>query len=294
MHRQPKAPPGIAPPPLPNGSAAQGPGPGGAVGTPHTAAHLAAPLPSYMGAAEGAECAAPSPHVSPAPSRARGSSRVLTAADTALSSALSSSPKPSQRHMLPRTALLRRSLGGGAPAAQRGVGAPRGRSHMHASPLRAGRGACNASGPSDWPRRNRWAAAAPSSPRAGGRGPWEGATALPLRRPRFLFLFLPPRVGAGGRGEARRSHAPHRRDRPGGHGEPRAAVQRGRGRGLRRPVASEGPLPESGATCGLCSALLPRDGRAEPATPEPSPPAGKEPTWTSRRFPARVFLFVSK
>lgn len=226
MHRQPKAPPGTAPPPLPTGSAARGPGPSGAVGAPRTAplrgrAHLAAPLSSYMGAAEGPERAVLSPHVSPAPSRAWGSSRVLTAADTALSSALSSSPKPSQRHMLPRTALLRRSLGGEAPAAQRGVGAPRGRSHMHASSLRAGRGACNVSGPSDWPRRNRWAAAAPSSPRAGGRGPWEGATTLPLRRPQFLFLFLPPRVGAGGRGEARRSHAPHRRDRPGGHGEPR-------------------------------------------------------------------------
>lgn len=73
--------------------------------------------------------------------------RVLTAADTALSSALSSSPKPSQSRMLPRTAPRRRSLGGGTPAAQ--CGAPRGRPHMRASPLRGGRGACNASGARD-------------------------------------------------------------------------------------------------------------------------------------------------
>lgn len=222
------------------------------------------------------------------------------AADTALSSALSSSPKPSQRHMLPRTALLRRSLGGGAPAAQRGVGAPRGRSHMHASPLRAGRGACNASGPCDWPRRNRWAAAAPSSPRAGGRGPWESATARSLYAGRDSYSSSSRRgwVRGGGGGAGGGAALPRPAPlRPPGRARSAAGcgaerVRRGRGRGLRRPVTAEGPLPAPGATRGLCSALLRRGGRAEPESPEPSPPAGKEPTWTFHRFPARVFLFV--
>lgn len=307
MHSQPKVPPGTASPPLPTGGAARGPGPSGAVGAPRAAplrgrAHLAAPFPSCMGAAEGRERAAPSPRASPVPSRARGTPRVLTAADTALSSALSSSPKPSQRHMLPRTALLRRSLGGGAPAAQRGVGAPRGRSHMHASPLRAGRGACNASGPCDWPRRNRWAAAAPSSPRAGGRGPWESATARSLYAGRDSYSSSSRRgwVRGGGGGAGGGAALPRPAPlRPPGRARSAAGcgaerVRRGRGRGLRRPVTAEGPLPAPGATRGLCSALLRRGGRAEPESPEPSPPAGKEPTWTFHRFPARVFLFVSK
>lgn len=157
------------------------------------------------------------------------------AADTALSSALSSSPKPSQRHMLPRTALLRRSLGGGAPAAQRGVGAPRGRSHMHASPLRAGRGACNASGPCDWPRRNRWAAAAPSSPRAGGRGPWESATARSLYAGRDSYSSSSRRGWVrGGRGSGGRRGSP----------TPRTAATAWEGterRGLRCGAGTEGP-----------------------------------------------------
>lgn len=306
MHSQPKVPPGTATPPLPTGGAARGPGPSGAVGAPRAAplrgrAHLAAPFPSCMGAAEGRERAAPSPRASPVPSRARGTPRVLTAADTALSSALSSSPKPSQRHMLPRTALLRRSLGGGAPAAQRGVGAPRGRSHMHASPLRAGRGACNASGPCDWPRRNRWAAAAPSSPRAGG-DPGRVQRRAPST-PAAIPIPLPPAAGGcgGGGGGAGGGAALPRPAPPRPPGRARSAagcgaerVRRGRGRGLRRPVTAEGPLPAPGATRGLCSALLRRGGRAEPESPEPSPPAGKEPTWTFHRFPARVFLFVSK
>lgn len=241
MHSQPKVPPGTASPPLPTGGAARGPGPSGAVGAPRAAplrgrAHLAAPFPSCMGAAEGRERAAPSPRASPVPSRARGTPRVLTAADTALSSALSSSPKPSQRHMLPRTALLRRSLGGGAPAAQRGVGAPRGRSHMHASPLRAGRGACNASGPCDWPRRNRWAAAAPSSPRAGGRGPWESATARSLYAGRDSYSSSSRRgwVRGGGRGSGGRRGSP----------TPRTAATAWEGterRGLRCGAGTEGP-----------------------------------------------------
>lgn len=239
MHSQPKVPPGTATPPLPTGGAARGPGPSGAVGAPRAAplrgrAHLAAPFPSCMGAAEGRERAAPSPRASPVPSRARGTPRVLTAADTALSSALSSSPKPSQRHMLPRTALLRRSLGGGAPAAQRGVGAPRGRSHMHASPLRAGRGACNASGPCDWPRRNRWAAAAPSSPRAGG-DPGRVQRRAPST-PAAIPIPLPPAAGGcgGGRGSGGRRGSP----------TPRTAATAWEGterRGLRCGAGTEGP-----------------------------------------------------
>lgn len=68
---------------------------------------------------------------------------------------------------------------------------------------------------------------------AGGRGPWESATARSLYAGRDSYSSSSRRGwvrgGEGERGEARLSHAPHRRDRLGGHGAPRAAVRSGYG-----------------------------------------------------------------